>query len=68
VEEEKKKLARPYIAGPMIQDVNETIERTHRLTGKPRNQIIESVFKRGPLYAAPLVGLPLLDDDETGGQ
>jgi hypothetical protein len=66
----KRKLAQPYIADDPGRQRG---DRAHApLTGKPRNQIIESVFgygKRGPLYAAPL-SLPLLDggDDEASGQ
>ena len=41
--------------GPMIQDVNDAIERTHRLTGMPRNEIVRRgvVKKEIPLYSGP---------------
>lgn len=51
--------------GPMIQDVNDAIERTHRLTGMPRNEIVRRglVRKEIPLYSNP-VPLGALDAQE----
>lgn len=39
-------------AGPMISHVNNAIERTHRLTGMPRRQIVEQglIGRKIPLY------------------
>ena len=52
--------------GPMIQDVNDAIERTHRLTGMPRNEIVRRgvVKKEIPLYSnpAPLGALDVEQD------
>ncbi|HMH96295.1 MAG TPA: hypothetical protein VK577_06915, partial [Bradyrhizobium sp.] len=44
--------------GPMITDVNDAIERTHRLTGMPRNEVVKRglVKKEIPLYAG---GVPM---------
>ena len=38
--------------GPMIQQINDSIERTHRLTGMPRDEIVQRglVNKQIPLY------------------
>jgi len=45
-------------AGPMISHVNDAIERTHRLTGMPRNEVVKRglVKKEIPLYAG---GVPM---------
>lgn len=44
---------------PMIQVVNEAIERTHRVTGKPKDEIVRDSFVRGthPLYGLAGAGL-----------
>lgn len=41
-----------YVAKPMIAHVNEAIERTHRLTGLPRSEIVRRGLIRGeiPIY------------------
>ena len=47
---------------PMITVVNEAIERTHQLTGMPREEIVRRAFGTGdiPLYAgSPTMGVPL---------
>lgn len=59
-----------YTSGePMIQTVNEAIERTHRLTGMPREEIVRRGLVRGeiPLYglAAPVAASPLLMPQEN---
>jgi hypothetical protein len=46
----------------MISHINDAIERTHRLTGMPRDEIVRRGLIRGeiPLYttgAAPVPGL-----------
>jgi hypothetical protein len=40
--------------GPMIEHVNASIERTHRLTGMPREEIVRRGLIRGeiPMYGA----------------
>jgi hypothetical protein len=58
---------------PMIQVVNEAIERTHRITGKPKADIVRDSLVKGthPLYQAAGVAAggatiaDLLRDDET---
>ena len=42
-----------YVAKPMISHVNDAIERTHRITGMPRTEIVRRGLVRGeiPLYA-----------------
>jgi hypothetical protein len=45
---------------PMITVVNEANERTHRLTGMPREEIVRRAWGKGdiPLYAgSPTIGL-----------
>lgn len=57
--------------GPMIQDVNDAIERTHRLTGMPRNEVVRRglVKKEIPLYAGgnpvPFMRIPLSQRHEV---
>jgi len=54
--------------GPMIQEVNHTIERIHRLTGMPRSEIVYRVWGLGniPVYgAAGLAALKALEDQFT---
>jgi hypothetical protein len=53
---------------PLISEINESIERTHRLTGMPREEIVRRgvVRKEIPLYAvgalfAPAMGYGLTD-------
>lgn len=48
-----------YEGKPMIQEVNEAIERTSRITGKsPRQVLIDSIIKRtSPLYGVGAVSL-----------
>jgi hypothetical protein len=52
--------------GPMIQDVNDAIERTHRLTGMPRDEVVRRgvVKKEIPLYSssAPIGALDARED------
>jgi hypothetical protein len=54
--------------GPMINDVNDAIERTHRLTGMPRNEVVKRglVKKEIPLYAGsvPMGSLNPQDDNQ----
>lgn len=54
------------VAGtPMISEVNHAIERTHRLTGMPRSEIVRRGWGVGdiPIYAAPgAIGLGALFD------
>jgi hypothetical protein len=50
----------------LIKEVNEIIERTHRVTGMPRGQILRRgiLYKKIPLYGLGLtVGHKLLSDD-----
>lgn len=53
--------------GPMITDVNDAIERTHRLTGTPRNEVVKRglVKKEIPLYAG---GVPMGSLNPEGDQ
>jgi hypothetical protein len=54
-----------YAAGePMIQTVNEAIERTHRLTGMPREEIVRRGLVRGevPLYSTGVPPVPMPQD------
>lgn len=49
-----------YTSGkPMIEVVNEAIERTHRLTGMPKDEIVRRGLVRGeiPLYGMGGLGL-----------
>ena len=41
-----------YTSGqPMISDLNESIERTHRLTGMPRDEILRGYIRgKIPMY------------------
>ena len=57
--------------GPMIQHVNAAIERTHRLTGMPREEIVRRGLVRGevPLYGAAAtagVGAAANQQDDHG--
>ena len=55
--------------GPLIDVLNESIERTHRLTGMPREEIVRRglVLKEIPMYGiggailAPMAGYGLRD-------
>jgi hypothetical protein len=55
--------------GPLIDTINESIERTHRLTGMPREEIVRRglVLKEIPMYGvggmavAPILGYGVLD-------
>jgi hypothetical protein len=51
---------------PMIEHVNDAIERTHRLTGMPRDEIVSRALIRGeiPLYATGAVPLPNLQQTQ----
>jgi len=56
-----------YTGMPMIEHINEAIERTHRLTGMPREEIFRRGFGLGeiPIYgAAGLSVLPLARGEE----
>jgi hypothetical protein len=60
-----------YTAGqPMISVVNEAIERTHRLTGMPKDEIVRRALVRGeiPLYsqAGSFFGIPAGTAQEEG--
>lgn len=50
--------------GPMINQVNDAIERTHRLTGMPREEIVRRGIIRNeiPVYGlgGAAAGLPML--------
>lgn len=51
---------------PMIQHVNEAIERTSRVTGLPQDQVVRGMVRRQiPLYGAAGAGGLLMGDDET---
>lgn len=60
-----------YKASPMIQNVNEAIERTHRITGLPKDEVVRRGLVRAeiPLYglagaaAAPVFG-SMINRDE----
>jgi len=62
------------MGSPMIQTVNTSIERTHRLTGMPRSEIVRRGVVRGevPMYGlAGAVGAgsalaPFLDGSARG--
>jgi hypothetical protein len=51
---------------PMIEHVNDAIERTHRLTGMPRDEIVSRALIRGeiPLYTTGAVPLPNLQQGQ----
>lgn len=51
--------AKGYEGKPMMQEINEAIERTSRITGKsPRQVLIDSIIKRtSPLYGVGAVSL-----------
>lgn len=58
---------------PMIAHINDAIERTHRLTGMPRDEIVRRALIRGeiPLYgAAGAAALPVIPEvvDALGNQ
>lgn len=60
-----------FEAVPMIQTVNEAIERTHRLTGMPREEIVRRGLVRSeiPLYArndimAAMMAHPLPEEEQ----
>jgi len=46
--------------GPMINVINDVIERTHRLTGMPRDLIVKYGLMRKeiPLYSPPALPMP----------
>ena len=46
--------------GPMIDVINDAIERTHRLTGMPRDLIVKYglIRKEIPIYSAPALPMP----------
>jgi hypothetical protein len=55
--------------GPMIREVNHTIERIHRLTGMARSEIVRRAWGKGdiPVYgAAGLAALKALEEQVTG--
>lgn len=58
--------------GPMINQVNDAIERTHRLTGMPRAEIVKRGIIRNqiPIYGlgGAAIGLPMLSgfEDQSG--
>jgi hypothetical protein len=56
---------------PMIEHVNDAIERTHRLTGTPRDEIVRHGLIRGeiPLYTTGAMPLPSLpsEQEKTAG-
>jgi hypothetical protein len=56
---------------PMIEHVNDAIERTHRLTGMPRDEIVSRALIRGeiPLYTTGAMPLPSLpsEQEKTAG-
>lgn len=60
-----------FMSGPMIGTVNDMIERTHRLTGMPRDEIVERGFLGSeiPLYQrndimAAMLAHPLPEEEE----
>jgi len=46
--------------GPMVQVINDAIERTHRLTGMPRDEIVRRGLMRKeiPIYTPPALPMP----------
>jgi hypothetical protein len=52
--EEAKK--RTFVPKPMIQEVNEAIERTHRLTGMPRQEILKRGIIRSEIPVYGVIG------------
>jgi hypothetical protein len=70
----KAKPGKPYNEGqPFMQTVNESIERTHRLTGMPRDEIVRRGLVRYeiPMYAggpAGLGGFGSFGIQQTAGQ
>jgi len=61
-----------YVPHPMIETINRAIERTHRLTGMPRAEIVRRGLVRGeiPIYArTPLpVGGDQTQERARGGR
>jgi hypothetical protein len=55
--------------GPMISHVNDAIERTHRLTGMPKEEIVRRGIVRGeiPIYGVA-GGVPIFPMGETAAQ
>jgi hypothetical protein len=49
---------------PFIQTINESIERTHRLTGMPRDEIVRRGIIKGEIPMYGVTGLPI----SHGGQ
>jgi hypothetical protein len=55
---------------PFIQTVNESIERTHRLTGMPRDEIVRRGIIKGeiPIYGlAGGLGMGAIAEQSQGG-
>ena len=56
--------------GPMINQINDAIERTHRLTGMPRDEIVRRGIVRSeiPIYGlgGAAIGLPWLSPRSDG--
>jgi len=52
----------------MISDINEAIERTHRLTGMPKEEIVRRGFVRSeiPIYSGAPMPLSDLGQDREG--
>lgn len=55
---------------PMIQHVNESIERTARITGQTPEQVLDAMIRnRAPMYSAAPIGLMgLMGYDQYGSQ
>ena len=52
---------------PMIEHINDAIERTHRLTGRPRDEIVRRGLSRGeiPIYSRTgVVAIPGLQNEQ----
>ena len=64
------KMGGSYVAKPMISHVNDTIERTHRVTGMPRSEIVRRGLVRGeiPLYSKTGFGSLIPSDQQDQGQ
>jgi hypothetical protein len=58
--------AKDYPGKPMMQEINEMIERTHLITGQPKEEILKGFIRADkPMYGvAGLSGLTQLPEDE----
>jgi len=59
--------AKDYPGKPMMQEINEMLARTHKITGEPQEEILKG-FIRGnkPMYGVGALGIGASQDDVEG--